>query len=192
MPHFTDLPLRTERLVLRAPELGDTDALFACFSDSEVMRYWATAAWTTRQQSVDRIEEDRRNIADGSALRLVLEPKAGGPILGAVTLFAFVEGSRRAETGYILARAAWGQGLIQEAMMALLNYGFTQLGLRRVEADIDPRNARSARSLERMGFRREGHLRERWIVEGEVSDSALYGLLAKEWLTRPEPRKREA
>ena len=177
---------------MRAPELGDTDALFACFSDSEVMRYWATAAWTTRQQSVDRIEEDRRNIADGSALRLVLEPKAGGPILGAVTLFAFVEGSRRAETGYILARAAWGQGLIQEAMMALLNYGFTQLGLRRVEADIDPRNARSARSLERMGFRREGHLRERWIVEGEVSDSALYGLLAKEWLTRPEPRKREA
>ncbi len=49
------------------------------------------------------------------------------------------------------------------------------------EADIDPRNAASAKSLERLGFIKEGHLRERWIVEGEVSDTDLYGLLRSEW-----------
>jgi len=55
--------------------------------------------------------------------------------------------------------------------------------LHRLEADIDPRNAASAKTLERLGFRREGLMRERWIVEGVVSDSAVYGLLASEWRT---------
>jgi RimJ/RimL family protein N-acetyltransferase len=53
--------------------------------------------------------------------------------------------------------------------------------LNRIEADIDPRNVASARSLERLGFSKEGHLRQRWIVNGEVSDSAFYGLLLSDW-----------
>ena len=65
-----------------------------------------------------------------------------------------------------------------------IGYGFGDLALNRVEADIDPRNTASARSLERLGFRREGYLRERWIVADEVSDSILYGLLQREWLAR--------
>jgi RimJ/RimL family protein N-acetyltransferase len=55
------------------------------------------------------------------------------------------------------------------------------MGLHRIEADIDPRNTASARCLERLGFVKEGLLRERWIVEGEVSDSAIYGLLQPDW-----------
>ena len=74
---------------------------------------------------------------------------------------------------------------MHEALVALLAFGFGELGLNRVEADIDPRNRASARSLERLGFRQEGHLRERWIVGSEVSDSALYGLLASDWRERP-------
>ncbi len=71
---------------------------------------------------------------------------------------------------------------MDEALRGLLAYGFTELNLNRVEADIDPRNHASARSLERLGFTREGLLRERWIVDGEVSDTALYGLLRREWM----------
>jgi RimJ/RimL family protein N-acetyltransferase len=70
---------------------------------------------------------------------------------------------------------------MNEALLSLLEFGFSQLALNRVEADIDPRNLASARSLERLGFKKEGHLRERWIVDGEVSDTALYGLLLREW-----------
>jgi RimJ/RimL family protein N-acetyltransferase len=70
---------------------------------------------------------------------------------------------------------------MHEALLALLNHGFTDWGLNRVEADIDPRNLGSARVLERLGFRREGLLRQRWIVGDEVSDSAWYGLLRSEW-----------
>jgi RimJ/RimL family protein N-acetyltransferase len=56
--------------------------------------------------------------------------------------------------------------------------------MRRLEAEIDPRNTASAKVLERLGFRQEGFLRERWILRGEVSDGGIYGLLAAEWTAR--------
>jgi [ribosomal protein S5]-alanine N-acetyltransferase len=183
------LPIVTDRLVLRPPEGSDAQALLAIFSDPEVTRYWATPPWTTTEQAVARIEQDRKNLDEGSAVSLVLQPADGGAILGRVALFAFVEGSQRAELGYVLARRAWGKGLNHEALRAFLGYGFSQLALRRVEADIDPRNERSARTLERLGFTREGYLRERWVVGGEVSDTALYGLLSKDWYATQAQRE---
>jgi ribosomal-protein-alanine N-acetyltransferase len=63
----------------------------------------------------------------------------------------------------------------------LLQYGFEDLHLHRVEADTDPRNVASGRALERLGFKLEGHLRERWIVGDEISDTALYGLIRSDW-----------
>ena len=73
---------------------------------------------------------------------------------------------------------------MQEALLALIQYGFSELRLNRIEADIDPMNLASARCLERLGFKLEGMLRERWIVAGVVSDSAMYGLLASDWAAR--------
>jgi [ribosomal protein S5]-alanine N-acetyltransferase len=104
---------------------------------------------------------------------------AGPPaeLIGTVSLFALDLGNRRAEIGYALHRSAWGHGYAAEAVTGVVDHAFGELGLNRLEADIDPRNEASARLLDRLGFRREGLLRERWIVAGEVSDSALYGLL---------------
>ena len=74
---------------------------------------------------------------------------------------------------------------MHEALQALLEFGFGELDLNRIDADIDPRNSASARTLERLGFTKEGYLRERWIVGDEVSDTAIYGLLRREWKVRP-------
>jgi RimJ/RimL family protein N-acetyltransferase len=63
----------------------------------------------------------------------------------------------------------------------LLNYSFNELNLHRLEADVDPRNAASIRTLEKLGFRQEGYLRERWLVGGGIQDSLFYGLLRSEW-----------
>jgi RimJ/RimL family protein N-acetyltransferase len=65
-----------------------------------------------------------------------------------------------------------------------MNHAFGTLGLHRVEADVDPRNDASLRLVERLGFRREGHLRERYFVAGEIQDSVIYGLLAPDWRSR--------
>src|SRR4030095_15429240 len=115
--------------------------------------------------------------------------------IGNATLHHFHEASRRAEIGYAPLGPFWGQGSMHEALQALLAYAFERLDLNRLEADIDPRNAASARSLERLGFRKEGHLRERWIVNGEVSDTGFYGLLRSEWRYAPgqtSPRRGRA
>jgi ribosomal-protein-alanine N-acetyltransferase len=181
MPPFSEMKLLTERLELRPLVADDAPALFAIFSDPAVMRYWSTAPWSELQVALDYIERDRKAMAEGLFVRLGIVRAEDAALLGTCTLFSFDEQCRRAETGYGLATSAWGHGYACEAVTALLDWGFSALSLNRIEADIDPRNAASARALERLGFVREGHLRERWIVDGEVCDSLIYGLLAADW-----------
>ena len=92
--------------------------------------------------------------------------------------------SRRAEVGYALARSAWGRGYVSEALAPLVAYAFDEMDLNRLDAVIDPRNTASAKVVSRLGFMHEGTLRERYIVRGEKTDSAIYGLLRREWEAR--------
>ena len=86
--------------------------------------------------------------------------------------------------GYNLVRARQGQGLGREAIQLALSFAFETLGLQRIEADVDPRNERSWHLLESLGFRREGRLRQRWRVKGEITDGVFYGLLRDEYRPR--------
>ena len=181
MPGFGQLTLRTERLRLRPLASADAAALLAIFSEPRVMRYWSTLPWSGVEQAQAFIARDIEAMRNGDYLRLGLERLSDAQLIGQCTLFDFKRASRRAEIGYALDAGAWGRGYMHEALCALLEHGFGEQKLNRVEADIDPRNTASARSLERLGFAREGLLRERWIVDGEVSDTALYGLLARDW-----------
>lgn len=182
MPDFRSLELPTPRLLLRPLRGEDVDALFALYSDPEVARYGSRPAWTERTQAERMIEQDQLDLASGTHIRLAIMGRADGALLGTLSLFEIDLGSRRAEVGYGLAPLHWGHGYAQEAVRALLAYAFGPLDLNRVQADIDPANQASGRLLERMGFKFEGVLRERWIVAGVVSDSAMYGLLQREWL----------
>ena len=181
LPAFDTVRLQTPRLQLRPLQPEDAPALFGMHSDPEVMRYWSGAPWTDMAQAEAMIAGDLATLPRSEHLRLALLPRDGGALLGTCSLFSFSLSNRRAEIGYALTRAAWGQGLMHEALQTLLAYAFETLRLHRLEADIDPRNRPSAKTLERLGFEREGHLRERWIVAGEVSDTALYGLLRRDW-----------
>jgi RimJ/RimL family protein N-acetyltransferase len=73
---------------------------------------------------------------------------------------------------------------MQEALDATLGFAFDTLDMRRIEADVDPRNIASVRALERLGFQREGFLRERWQVDGEIQDALFYGLLRGQWIRK--------
>jgi RimJ/RimL family protein N-acetyltransferase len=182
VPAFDQITLRTRRLLLRPLGEADVPSLFEAFSDPRVMRYWSTPPWSSLDAARALVARDLKAMASGDYVRLGIECPEDGQLLGNCTLFKIDGQCRRAEVGYGLAYSAWGHGYMYEALLALLEFGFSELGLNRVEADIDPRNERSARSLERLGFRKEGYLRERWIVDAEVSDSALYGLLLSDWL----------
>lgn len=179
---FSALTLQTPRLVLRPLRDSDAASLFAIFSDPEFMRYWSSTPWTSIDQATALIARDQRELAQGEHLRLGIFLRDTQALVGTCSLFDLDWGCCRGEVGYGIARPHWRQGLMNEAVSALIDHAFGALKLHRLEADIDPRNTASARSLEKLGFVREGLLRERWIVGSETSDSALYGLLAHEWL----------
>ncbi|MBS1718544.1 MAG: GNAT family N-acetyltransferase [Armatimonadetes bacterium] len=181
MEKLYESPLVTERLRLRPPCAADAPALFDIFSDGEVMRYWSSLPWKSMKEAEEYVTHSIEDLKGSEALQLGIELAESKRIIGTATLFHFHKPSRRAEIGYALGRNYWGKGYMIEAMTALINHSFNTLGLNRLEADIDPRNIPSARLLERLGFEREGALRQRWIVNGEISDTWLYGLLHEDW-----------
>jgi RimJ/RimL family protein N-acetyltransferase len=173
--------LEAERVTLRPLRADDVHALFGLFSDPKVARFWSRPAMTHLSQARTLLRQIREGYRSGEMLQLGIERKDDGVLLGTCTLFQFHPQSRRAEIGYALASQHWRRGYMHEALQRLLRYAFDDLDLTRLEADIDPRNEASERTLLRLGFVKEGHMRERWIVGDVVSDSAVYGLLRREW-----------
>ena len=176
--------IELERVRLRPIDERDAPALYATYADPQTSRYLSRPPMTGLAQAEEMVAKIKAGYADGTMLQLAVERKDGGAFLGVCLVFHIHAPSARAEIGYILAREHWSRGYMAEALPALVDHAFRAMGLNRLEADIDPRNRASARVLERLGFRQEGLLRERWIVRGEASDSAIYGLLRKEWLAQ--------
>ncbi|HCH1152161.1 TPA: GNAT family N-acetyltransferase [Vibrio parahaemolyticus] len=160
--------IETERLILRALVAEDAGDLFSIFSDNEVMKYWNTEPWVSVDEAKTFITDSARSMDSNTEV-----------ILGKIMLFSFAKESRRAEIGFGVSRDFWGKGIVLEAGSALIEHAFHTLKLRRIEAEIDPDNIASGKALERLGFVKEGFLRQRWEVNGVVLDSAIYGLLAK-------------
>lgn len=179
--------ITTNRILLRWVSEDDIDSLFEIFSDPQVMRYWSTAPYTTREQAIKL----QREIADGNETSTMLKwgvaLRDSNLLIGTATLFNLNLDNERAELGYALGRSHWGKGYMNEALQGLLAHAFDVMKLRRLEADVDPRNTGSIRTLERLGFQREGFLRERWHVNGEIQDAYFYGLLRREW-NHSDPR----
>ncbi len=146
-----------------------------------MVRYWSSSAWTDIAQAEAMIAEARQAYRDGGLARYAIALAGTNRLIGICNLRGFFEQNRRCELGYALGRAYWGQGFAAEALEALLDHAFHVLDINRIEADIDPRNEASARLLEKLGFRREGYMPERWIVHGEKADTAFYGLLRRYW-----------
>ena len=173
--------LPTSRLLLRPFSDADGDALFALHSNAHVLRYWDSPPWTDRARAELFIEKGRQLSEEGSGARVAVERASDGAFLGWCGLSKWNPDYRSASLGYCLDDAAWGHGYATEGARALLQWGFDTLDLNRVQAEADTRNVGSARVLEKLGFVLEGTLREDCVVNGDVSDSWVFGLLSREW-----------
>ncbi|EGR0693145.1 GNAT family N-acetyltransferase [Vibrio parahaemolyticus] len=171
--------IETERLILRALVAEDAGDLFSIFSDNEVMKYWNTEPWVSVDEAKTFITDSARSMDSNTEVIQGIYLKSTGQLLGKIMLFSFAKESRRAEIGFGVSCDFWGKGIVLEAGSALIEHAFHTLKLRRIEAGIDPDNIASGKALERLGFVKEGFLRQRWEVNGVVLDSAIYGLLAK-------------
>lgn len=177
------MEIRTPRLVLRELRLEDAEAANLYESDPEVVRY-ASHGVRTLAESRAYIE---RGLADPTA-----EPRtvfdfavtAGGLYVGRAGFKVTDTESKQGMLWWVLGPAHQGRGYATEAMAAVIELAFGEVGLHRVYADIDPRNAPSLRVAERLGMRREGHLVESLWLKGEWVDSVFFGLLDREHRAR--------
>lgn len=169
------------RVRLRWLEERDVDALFTIFSHPQVVRYWAGPALADRAAASRLLDEIHDHFRRKELFQWGVARRSDDLVIGTCTLLRLDAANRRAEVGYALGHEHWGKGYIGEALEVLLDFAFGDLGLHRIEADIDPRNTGSIRTVERLGFQQEGLLRERWLVNGETQDSLMFGLLRPEW-----------
>lgn len=175
------LPIRTERLVLRAARADDVDSLHDYLCREDVCLHLPHPV-QSREQCATRVQAwsgcvDPR--ADGDHLLLFVE--LDGRHVGHVILFLRGPGLAKGEVGWALHPDVRGRGLATEAARALLELGFRHYAMHRISARLDSRNEASARVCDRLGMRREALLRQDWFKDGRWSEHAVHAILRDEW-----------
>lgn len=176
---FDTVNLETERVSIRLVTESDSGCLFKIYSDPMAMEYWSSPPFQDESQAKALIKSAIQAFDAGKSLLLAIVLKETDELIGTLSLFNFHEQSKRAEVGYILSRLFWRKGIMGETFEAILDFCFDQMKLNRLEADIDPNNGASSALLKKQGFVVEGFLKERWIVNGNITDSEIYGLVKK-------------
>ena len=172
--------LQGPRIHLRGPQDGDADIVFELFSDPDTMRYWSRPPMRQKREAEAYIESIGKGVAEHSYLNWLIAD-ADDRMIGSCTIYDIQPPHLRAGIGYALLPQCRGQGVASEAVSLALRWGFGVLGLHKFEADAHPDNAASQRLLERLGFRHEGLLRQRFVHNDEIQDSSIYGLLEAEF-----------
>lgn len=176
--HFNPFPvIHTNRILLRKIGEEDVAPLLFLRSDEEVMRYIDRPRLRTEADALaliarlDKLEKDNEGI--NWAICLKDHPET---LIGTVCLFNFAREHYRGELGYLLHPAFQGKGLMQEAVISVLNFGFRVLNLHTIEANVNPGNKSSIKVLERNQFVQEAYFRENFFFDGKFLDTAVYTL----------------
>ncbi|MFF5096836.1 MULTISPECIES: GNAT family N-acetyltransferase [Actinosynnema] len=176
-----DYPIRTERLLLRPFTGADLDALHSWQSREDVVRYLYGGVRTLEESADQLMSRAAVTWPSKAAEELSLAVELDGEVVGEAVLKWLSEEHRQGEIGYVLHPDHHGRGIAVEASEALLRLAFEGLGLHRVIAQCDPRNTASWRVMEKLGMRREAHLRHCEVFKGEWGDVYTYALLEDEW-----------
>jgi len=180
------VPQRGERITLDLLRPDDLDALYAIQGDPEVCRYMLYEA-RSREKVAEVLERDAshtRLAEPGDYVQPALRD-ASGTLIGTMYLeLRSADPDRTAEIGWLLSPTARGRGYATEAARLLLDLCFGEIGLHRVQAELDPRNEASVAMCIRLGMRHEGHFVEHMWLKDEWTDTGHYAILEREWAAR--------
>jgi len=181
--------IETHRLVLRRFRMEDAEDMFRSWaSDPEVTRFltWPThsSADTTRAVLGDWIPR----YEDGGYFNWGIVLKETGRMIGSIAVVRLDEAIEEAEMGYCMSRAYWGQGIMPEALRAVVDYLFDTVGVNRILAAHDVKNPNSGRVMEKAGLREEGVRRAGGKNNQGICDVSFHGILRGD----REPARRAA
>lgn len=179
---FEDFPiLETERFLLRKLEMTDAPSLFSYFSKDEVTMYYDLDTFSSEQQAVDLIQRLLQRYNEGKQIRWAITLRDNEQVIGTCGFHSIEQEHYKAEIGYELHPTYWNKGVMTEVISKVIEYGFNELGLNRVEAFYDPENHASQKVLEKNGFKYEGLLRKRFFEKGKFADGAISAILKEEF-----------
>ncbi len=174
--NFDPYPLlATERLSLRLITLSDAPEIFALRTDDRVLKFIGKPKLKNLDEARELIESRNSGIAKNESILWGITLKNENKIIGTICLRNIAKEHSRAEIGYELLPGLHGKGLMQEAIAAVLDYGFNTIRLHTVAGNVAPENAASIKLLERNGFLKEAHFRENFrYPDGRFGDTAVY------------------
>lgn len=174
----------TERLLLREIGLGDVERLFEIHGDPDLMKWFGSDPISdiAAAEGLVKLFASWR-VQANPGTRWGLQTQQDQQLLGTCGLFGWNRSWRKCLVGYELAPQAQGNGYMLEALSAALSWGFTNMALNRIEAQIHPDNSRSVRLARQLGFVEEGCLRQVAYWRGQHHDMLQFSLLRSEWNT---------
>jgi [ribosomal protein S5]-alanine N-acetyltransferase len=175
--------LHTARLRLRQLVATDADAMFVIYSNASAMQWYGVDPLTSQEQAQLLIELFAGWFSANVGVRWGIERCDDGRLIGSCGLFRWNKSWRNCLVGYELSRDCQTQGYMREALAVVLDYGFNEMGLHRVQAETHPDNAASIALLMRLGFCCEGLHREQGFWANRFHDLACYALLTYQWRT---------
>ncbi|MBT2291410.1 GNAT family N-acetyltransferase [Paenibacillus albidus] len=176
----TEFPvMTTSRLVLRRMVASDSKDMMEYFTDEQALKFYGLQPFESEQEALEEIGWYDQILETGEGIRWALQTEEGR-VIGSCGFLNRNQRHRRAEIGFELSRSHWGQGLMLEAIAAVLDYGFRTLELNRIQALVEPGNAQCLRLLEKAGFRREGLLTQYEYTVGKYDDLHLCAVVKSE------------
>lgn len=178
--NFDPFPiLETERLVLRRTVLDDAKDYFFLRSSPEAMKHICKPLHTSIEDTKNMIYKINEMISFNDGISWSVCLKTDNKMIGSVSFHRIEKEHYRAEIGYMLHPDYWRQGIVSEAVEAIINYGFNTLKFHSIEAHIDPTNIGSEKILEKFKFVKEAYFKENYFYNGQFLDTAVYSLLRK-------------
>lgn len=167
----------TDRLMCRQITMEDATILHQYWSDLDVTEYLSLNPFQKIEETRDMIAILNSLPGNNQGIRWAITRKSDNKVLGTCGFHNHKPEHFRAEVGYELGKEYWGQGIVAEALTAILDYGFNGMNCNRIEAFVNYGNVKSTRLLERMGFKLDGILREYEFNRGEFVNQYCYSLL---------------
>ncbi|WP_159473552.1 GNAT family N-acetyltransferase [Dyadobacter sp. 3J3] len=173
--------LRTDRLILRKITQETYDYIFETFSDHQIIEFLGL---NSNQEFILEKEKYQNGLSTHNRkfLYFQLIDKTTGKIIGWCGFHTWYVDHHRAEIGYALSDDDYkGMGIMSEAITPIIEYGFEQMNLNRIEAFIGPDNFPSLNLIKKMNFRAEGQLRQHYVKNNRAEDSMVFSLLKTEF-----------
>ncbi|MDA9774076.1 GNAT family N-acetyltransferase [Saprospiraceae bacterium] len=171
--------IKTDRLILNMMKLSDARSVLEIRSNPIVIKYLGQDPMPSIDAAVTWIKNGLSDLELKKGINWAIRDPNSLKLIGLIGFWKLMETKNRAEIGYSLHPEYHRKGLMSEAITAVLDYGFDELKLHSIQAEIDPLNEASQAVLEKMKFRKEAHFTEDYLYRGIYTDSAIYSLLER-------------